>query len=109
MPVEPLSYIGAIAATLAAVGTAVKKAIIPMWKGLRSLARFNQEIIEGAQLAKRELEVNSGNSIKDKVDFVAGEAQDAKRKADEAKRKAEKAEEEARLAKEQIRRKHGGL
>ena len=80
-----------------------------MWQGLRSLARFNQEIIEGAQLAKRELEMNSGNSIKDKVDFVAGEAQAAKRKADEARRKAEKAEQEARLAKEQIRRQHGEL
>ena len=109
MPTEPLSLIAAIAAALAAVGTAVKKAVLPMWKGLRSLAKSSQEIIEGAHLAKRELDVNSGKSIKDRVEHISSETQEAKRKADEAKRKAEKAEEEARLAKEQIRRKHGGL
>ena len=109
MPTESLSLLATVAAALAAAGTAMKKVIIPMWKGMRSLAKSSQEIIEGAQLAKRELDVNSGKSVKDRVEHISNETQEAKRKADEAKRKAEKAQQEARLAKEQIRRQHGEL
>ncbi len=78
---EPVGVVGAVAATIVAVAAAIRKAVIPMFRGLQALARAHQDVIEGAQLARRELAPNHGGSIKDRVDATWEQAEAARAQA----------------------------
>ena len=79
---EPVGVVGAVAATIVAVAAAIKKAVIPMFRGLQALAKAHQDVIEGAQLARQELAPNSGHSMKDRLEQAAERAELAQTQAE---------------------------
>lgn len=89
---EPVTYVGSVAAAIAAIAAAVRKAVVPLIRGLHALARAQQDIIDGAQLAKRELSANHGTSIKDRIDQAARDADAARTKAARLEDKVERIE-----------------
>ena len=71
--------VAAAATVLAAVAQAVRRAILPAWHGVRELARFHGDVVQGAHLAQRELAPDGGASLVDRVEYLWLETQEARR------------------------------
>ena len=65
-----LRWTGAVAAVLGAVGLAVKRAVVPVMRGLVALVRHGQEIVDGARAASAQLLPDSGTSLVDRVAVI---------------------------------------
>ena len=106
MPFEhvpaPLGAVTAFAAAATAIAAAVRRVAIPMLKGLRALARSHQDIVEGAQLARRELQPNHGSSMKDRIDQTWERAEEARKQAVEVDERVQAVDERVQAIEERV-------
>jgi len=85
---DPIAVVGAAAAVLTAVAAAFRKVVMPMWEGIRRLAQAHADVIEGAQLAQRELSRDSGESVRDRVERINARSEEAAARSEEAAQRA---------------------
>ena len=88
---DGLGWVAGVAAAMVAVATAVKKAVVPVMRGLRDLVRHGSEVVEGAQVAREQLRPNGGHSLADQVERIEDIATSARSEAEAARSGAEAA------------------
>ena len=88
---DGVGWVAGIAAAMVAVATAIKKAVVPVMRGLRDLIRHGSEVVEGAQVAREQLKPNGGHSLADQVSRIEDIATSARSEAEAARSGADAA------------------